>query len=92
MPFVAFLSTAFAFALFLFFLLVKRAVGRLFLQLVEPSVKGKSMYREFLEKRGEGVEHLGFRVDNVEEAEAKLTKLGVKPTVLGRREDGSGFT
>ena len=72
---------------------VKEAqIGPVSLQLVQPPSDEKSMYGEFLEKRGEGVQHLGFVVDDIDKAEAKLKKLGLKVTETGRRADGSGFT
>jgi hypothetical protein len=67
-------------------------IGPVSLQLVQPPHEGKSPHRELLDKRGDGVEHLGFVVDDVDKEEAKLKKLGLKVTVSGRRADGSGFT
>jgi len=72
---------------------VKEAqIGPVSLQLVQPPSDEKSSYGDFLEKRGEGVQHLGFVVDNIDKAEADLKKLGLRITETGRRADGSGFT
>jgi methylmalonyl-CoA/ethylmalonyl-CoA epimerase len=67
-------------------------IGPVTLQLVQPPSDEKSMYGEFLEKKGEGVQHLGFVVDEIDNAESKLKKLGLKVTENGRRADGSGFS
>jgi len=66
-------------------------VGDIQIQLCQPG-EGKSGYRDFLEKKGEGVYHLGFVVDDVDSSEAELRKLGLKVLSSGRREDGSGFS
>ncbi len=66
-------------------------VGPIQIQLCQPG-EGRSTYKEFLEKKGEGVFHLGFVVDDVDDAEAGLTALGLQILASGRREDGSGFS
>ena len=66
-------------------------IGPFQIQLIQPG-EGKSLYRDFLEKKGEGVYHLGFVVDHVDESETELKKLGLKVLSSGRREDGSGFS
>jgi len=66
-------------------------VGDIQIQLCQPG-EGKSIYKDFLEKKGEGVFHLGFVVDQVDDSEAELKKLGLKVLSSGRREDGSGFS
>ena len=66
-------------------------IGDIQLQLCQPG-EGESPYRDFLEEKGEGVYHLGFLVDDVDESEYSLKKLGLKVLSNGRRADGSGFT
>jgi len=66
-------------------------IGPIQIQLIQPG-RGKSLYKDFLEKKGEGVYHLGFIVDNVDDSEAELKKMGLKVLSSGRREDGSGFS
>jgi 4-hydroxyphenylpyruvate dioxygenase-like putative hemolysin len=66
-------------------------VGDIQIQLCQPG-QGKSIYRDFLEKKGEGVFHLGFVVDRIDDSEAELKKLGLKVLSSGRREEGSGFS
>lgn len=70
--------------------LVREAnIGSVVLQLVQE-VEGKSLVTEFMSKKGEGVFHLGFVVDDVDKEEAKAVKLGLKVTQRARGEDGSG--
>jgi methylmalonyl-CoA/ethylmalonyl-CoA epimerase len=66
-------------------------IGPIQLQLIQPG-EGKSLYKEFLEMKGEGVYHLGFVVDDVDASEADLTTLGLGVLSRGRRKDGSGFS
>ena len=66
-------------------------IGPIQIQLIQPG-EGKSLYKDFLEKKGEGVYHLGFVVDDVDDSEAELKKLELKVLSSGRREDGSGFS
>lgn len=65
-------------------------IGPVFLQLVQQ-VEGESLVSEFIRRRGEGVFHLGFVVDNIDEAEDEVVKMGLQVTQRGRREDGSGY-
>ena len=66
-------------------------IGPVSLQIIQPP-EGRTIYGDFLENRGEGVFHLGFRVDDIEKEEACLKKLGLEVLSSGRRADGSGFT
>jgi methylmalonyl-CoA/ethylmalonyl-CoA epimerase len=66
-------------------------IGPIQIQLIQPG-EGKSLYKDFLEKKGEGVYHLGFVVDDVDDSEAELKTLGLEVLSSGRREDGSGFS
>jgi 4-hydroxyphenylpyruvate dioxygenase-like putative hemolysin len=65
-------------------------IGSVDLQLIQPG-EGESLYKDHLEKKGEGVYHLGFVVDDIEEAEAEIKKKDLDIISNGRREDGSGF-
>ena len=66
-------------------------IGPIELQLIEPG-EGKTIHKDFLEKRGEGVYHLGFVVDDVDRSETEVRNMGLKVIASGRREDGSGFS
>jgi catechol 2,3-dioxygenase-like lactoylglutathione lyase family enzyme len=65
--------------------------GDLQLQLVQPG-EGETIYKEFLETKGEGVFHIGFEVDDIDTAEKQLTDNDLEVLASGRRDDGSGFT
>lgn len=65
-------------------------IGPVQLQVVQPG-EGRSIYKDFLENRGEGVFHLGFVVDDIERSEAEAGAMGLEVISSGRRDDGSGF-
>lgn len=65
-------------------------MGPVQLQLIQPG-KGASLYKDHLEEKGEGVYHLGFVVDHLDEAETAVKDLGIGVKSRGRRTDGSGF-
>jgi methylmalonyl-CoA/ethylmalonyl-CoA epimerase len=66
-------------------------VGDLQLQLVQPGA-GSTPQGAFLEAHGDGVFHIGFAVDSVDDAEAQASALGLEVILRGRRPDGSGFS
>lgn len=66
-------------------------LGSVVLQLIQPSDR-KTIYKDFLDEKGEGVFHLGFVVENVDREESKLRGKGLKVLSRGRRADGTGFT
>jgi methylmalonyl-CoA/ethylmalonyl-CoA epimerase len=66
-------------------------IGSLQLQLVQPG-EGKTIYKDFLETKGEGVFHIGFEVDDIDTVEKQLTDNEMKVLASGRRDDGSGFS
>jgi catechol 2,3-dioxygenase-like lactoylglutathione lyase family enzyme len=61
------------------------------LQLCEPG-SADTPQRRFLERKGPGVFHVGFSVDDLGTAEQQATAVGLAPLMRGRRPDGSGFT
>jgi len=58
-------------------------IGSLQIELIQ-SVEGRTFYADFLEKHGEGIHHLGVRVDDVDTEAMNLIKQGVK-ILFGRR-------
>ena len=50
-------------------------VGDVQLELIEP-LEGGSPHREFLESKGEGVQHIMFSVEDFDKETARLTKEG----------------
>ena len=59
--------------------------GDLRVELIEVQY-GDSIYQDFIEKHGYGVQHLGVLVDDMEEALALAAKAGIMMI-----QDGSGF-
>ena len=53
------------------------------LELVQP-VSGESVQNEFLEKHGEGINHVGFYVDDLDEEIARMEKRGFKVVSGGK--------
>jgi len=66
-------------------------VGNLQIQLAQPG-KGKTIYKDFLETKGEGVFHIGFAVEDIDSVEQQLIDKEMKVLASGRRDDGSGFS
>ena len=66
-------------------------LGNSELELVQP-LEGESPHREYLEAKGEGIQHLGFAVDDLDKAVEKLTDGGSSVLMTGRRVDGTGVT
>jgi len=58
-------------------------VGAVQLELVQ-SVEGDSIYKDFLEEHGQGLHHLNFLVDNVDQVAETLEKIGF-PSLQGAR-------
>lgn len=56
----------------------KAELGDLELELIQP-LEGRSIHRDFLEKSGEGLHHLGFDVPDYEEVYDRFIQLGFKP-------------
>ena len=66
-------------------------IGSLQLQLAQPG-KGRTIYKDFLDTKGEGVFHIGFEVDDIDVVEKQLIDHEMKVLASGRRDDGSGFS
>lgn len=65
-------------------------IGPVALQVIEAT-DSRTIYGAFLRSRGEGIFHLGFRVDDIDAAQAEIGEQGVRILSSGRRADGSGF-
>lgn len=57
-------------------------MGSLSLELIEP-VGGPSTWKEFLDKKGEGVHHIAFEVPDTEAEGANLASRGIPLTQKG---------
>ena len=64
-------------------------IGQAKLELIQP-VEGESPHKEFLNSKGEGIQHIGFAVNDLDGEVAKLTKQGVKVLMSGKWP-GGGF-
>ena len=69
-------------------------VGNVQLELVQP-VEGDSIYRDFLLEHGEGLHHINFLVNDVDETAAMLTEQGfpgIQGAHYGPSKYKSGFS
>jgi methylmalonyl-CoA/ethylmalonyl-CoA epimerase len=64
-------------------------IGELEIELFQP-VEGESPHKEFLDSKGEGIQHIAFAVDDIEKEVAKFTEQGVSILLSGRWQ-GGGF-
>ncbi|MFH1639832.1 MAG: VOC family protein [Chloroflexota bacterium] len=60
------------------------------LEFISP-VEGKPIYRDFLEKHGEGLHHIAFAVDDLDAETAKLVARGIPVITSVKRPNGRGF-
>jgi methylmalonyl-CoA/ethylmalonyl-CoA epimerase len=65
-------------------------IGPLNYELIQP-VEGSSIFKESLEKRGEGIIDLTFSVDDLERETAKLGEKGVAVIFSGKPAKGKSF-
>ena len=65
-------------------------MGQIEFELLQP-VEGESIQKEFLERHGEGINHLGFFVDDIDQEVAKLVEKGFKVIMSAKFVDGGGF-
>lgn len=62
--------------------LAEGGVGQLQFEVIQP-LEGKTPVKEFLEKKGEGIHHLGFFVDDLDKETAKMAEKGFTITQTG---------
>lgn len=65
-------------------------VGEVMLELLEPMVTGKGRIAEFLEKHGEGIHHVAYRVENLASLLEEMKQVGVKLRDEKPRPGGGG--
>jgi len=63
-------------------------IGSLTFELFEP-VEGESLWKEFLDSKGEGVVTLAFIVDDLDKEKAKLVEKGIPVILSGVAPDGN---
>ena len=56
--------------------------GNIELELIQP-MEGKSLHKDFLDRHGEGLQHLGFFVPNYDEMVQAFLQAGFKPVLRG---------
>ena len=66
-------------------------IGSVPIEFIQP-LEGESGYKEFLESKGEGVQHIAFDVDNLDEETNKLVDKGVGIIVKGKAPAAFGST
>ena len=64
-------------------------IGNMELELIQP-IDGESPHQEFLDEKGEGIQHLGFIVDNLEEDINYLTAEGSSILLTSQFKGGGG--
>jgi catechol 2,3-dioxygenase-like lactoylglutathione lyase family enzyme len=64
-------------------------LGPMQIELIEL-IDGKTIHEEFLQTKGEGMHHIAFRVDNLEEGMRRAVQAGIPVTQSYLRPDGSG--
>lgn len=64
-------------------------LGQVVLELIEP-VGGDTSWKQFLDEHGEGVQHLGFQVENLDEAIARAARMGMPVLHRGRYDRDNG--
>jgi len=63
-------------------------VGSVIIELVQP-LEGEPIYKEFLESIGEGVHHIAYFVDDIDEETAKLAEKGIPRMLRAIKGPGS---
>ena len=66
------------------------SIGPIKLELIEPVSGKESVHKEFLENSGGGIHHLAYAVDDLDETEREMLKLGYSLTFKSRSKDGGG--
>ena len=63
-------------------------VGGMDIELIQP-VEGDSPHQEFLDTKGEGIQHIAFAVDDVEKEITRLTQNGASVLLRAKQKSGS---
>jgi len=66
-------------------------MGNMEIELIQP-LEGPSPHREFLEKKGEGIQHLGFFVKDLKAEVQDLTQKGCEVLLESHFKAGGGIT
>lgn len=64
-------------------------MGQVMFELIQV-LEGETIYKEFLDKKGEGLHHLGFYVSDIDERLEAFARKGIG-VIQGARYPGGGF-
>ncbi len=64
--------------------------NKLDVEFISP-IEGDAIYRDFLNKNGEGIHHIAFMVDDLDAETAKLVARGIPVITSVKRPTGRGF-
>ncbi len=64
-------------------------IGDIQIELIQP-LTGDSPHKEFLDKKGEGIQHIGLAVPDVQAAVDELTRKGVEVLLRAKFPGGRG--
>ena len=64
-------------------------IGEIQIELIQP-ISGDSPHKEFLETKGEGIQHIACAVEDIEKEVQKLTKQGVTTLMRAKFPGGRG--
>jgi methylmalonyl-CoA/ethylmalonyl-CoA epimerase len=64
--------------------------NKLDIEFISP-IEGDPIYRDFLEKTGEGIHHIAFQVDDLDAETSKLIAKGIPVITSVKRPTGRGF-
>jgi len=62
-------------------------MGGLLIEFLEPSEPGAGVIAEFLEKHGEGFNHIAYRVEGLEALLAEMKKKGIRLSTIYHRDE-----
>lgn len=65
-------------------------LGEVLIELLEPVKPGEGRIGRFLEEKGEGIHHIAFRVENIDDAMRRLKKISIPLRDEKPREGGDG--
>ncbi|HYB20263.1 MAG TPA: VOC family protein [Thermodesulfobacteriota bacterium] len=65
-------------------------LGPIKFEVIQP-LEGNSVQKEFLDSKGEGINHIGFIVDDLEEEVKKLEERGFRAISTGKIPPNGGF-
>ena len=65
-------------------------LGEVLIELLEPTEPGAGRIGKFIEQKGEGINHIALRVEDIDNAMEKLRKIGVPFRDQKPRDGGDG--